>query len=440
MPPTVESRVAGAEGDPGVLPGCPTVSFRGHIAGLWFYANSPRDAARYAGLARMSAGRVTCIAVCHCALHREWGPLARPFPFHLTTVIDDVYEGVPTRRKVHKLRQALDDVDPDVLCVIGYSAPEMRFAARWGKQRGKLVVMMGDTYREERPRRWWRETVKRAVVRRDYDAAFVAGPRSAEYAISLGVPPECVAVGIDVIDNAHVACLAGSARNREVSLREQLGLPARFFLYVGRLSPEKNLAFLLGAYHSYRERAGSDAWDLVLVGSGPEEHGLRGATKRAGTPGLHWPGFKQMDELAAYYALADCFVLPSLREGWSLVVNEAMACGLPVLASYTCGCVAEGLVQPGRNGLIFSPYDADALAADMALLSSGSLDLGGMGRASLEIIAGFTPETWAHDLLSLINTAHQFKAEMSEGRGVGMHAPAPACGGVRARPTPGAMS
>ena len=76
------------------------------------------------------------------------------------------------------------------------------------------------------------------------------------------------------------------------------------------------------------------------------------------------PGFKQYDELPAWYGLAGAFVLASTTEQWGLVVNEAMASGLPVLVSERCGC-APDLVEDGVNGFTFDPYDVEGLAGLM---------------------------------------------------------------------------
>jgi glycosyltransferase involved in cell wall biosynthesis len=109
---------------------------------------------------------------------------------------------------------------------------------------------------------------------------------------------------------------------------------------------------------------------------------------------MRFEGLKQVDELPACYAAADCFVLPSLSEPWGLVVNEAMASGLPVLISRRCGC-ARDLVREGENGFLFDPTRPDELARLMGLVADGGVDRAAMGAASRRIVSGFTVERFA---------------------------------------------
>src|SRR5206468_3929765 len=118
---------------------------------------------------------------------------------------------------------------------------------------------------------------------------------------------------------------------------------------------EKNLSRLIRAYHLYREQDTVEPWDLVLVGGGPEEISLRRQVNESALKGVWFAGTRQIDDLPIYYALAKCFVLPSVSEPWGLVVNEAMASGLPVLVSDRCG--SAELVQNGNNGFVFDPLD-----------------------------------------------------------------------------------
>jgi glycosyltransferase involved in cell wall biosynthesis len=129
-------------------------------------------------------------------------------------------------------------------------------------------------------------------------------------------------------------------------------------------------------------------------------------------------GFHQMDTLSAYYGLASAFILPSLSEPWGLVVNEAMAAGLPVLVSHRCGCVPE-LVRSGLNGYVFDPYDIDGLARLMGVMSSETAMANKMGEASRRIVGSYTPETWAETLVDCIERTMALKQMNAEKRRVG---------------------
>jgi glycosyltransferase involved in cell wall biosynthesis len=183
--------------------------------------------------------------------------------------------------------------------------------------------------------------------------------------------------------------------------RRLYSLPERYFLYVGRFAAEKNLFRLLEAFKLYRGSSGDRPWDLVLVGSGPDRQAIDEYIRRNDVPGVVFSGFRQIGELPAFYALAGCLVLPSLSETWGLVVNEAMAAGLPVLVSERCGCVPE-LVHPGLNGYVFDPLDVEELARLMALMTSRQVDLKAMGEESRRIISLYSPESWARSLADCI--------------------------------------
>ena len=157
---------------------------------------------------------------------------------------------------------------------------------------------------------------------------------------------------------------------------------------------------MLRAYASYRELAGrlegSAPWDLVLLGDGPLRETLNSQLSTLNLRGhVLLPGFIHYRKLPAYYALADAFVHASVTEQWGLVVNEAMATGLPVIVSNRCGCVPD-LVTEGKNGFTFDPASAKALGklmVGMSRLSERRLEE--MREESRRIIAGFTPAHFA---------------------------------------------
>jgi glycosyltransferase involved in cell wall biosynthesis len=148
---------------------------------------------------------------------------------------------------------------------------------------------------------------------------------------------------------------------RSAHLRVRLGLQSAFtFLYVGRLAPEKSVHVVLRAFARLTEKLGRDVVRLVVAGSGPAEAALR----ESAPPGTTFLGnLDRTRELPALYATADAFAFASTTETLGLVVLEAMASGLPVLAA-PVGGVAEHL-RDGENGLAFPANDDAALAEAM---------------------------------------------------------------------------
>jgi glycosyltransferase involved in cell wall biosynthesis len=118
---------------------------------------------------------------------------------------------------------------------------------------------------------------------------------------------------------------------------------------------------------------------------------------------VQFAGLKPARETTPYFAFAGCFVLPSSREPWGLVVNEAMASGLPVIVSRKCGC-AEDLDENGANGYLFDPSSDEELSGHLLAMSEAPDSLRErMGRKSLEIIDGYSPRHWAEEVARLVN-------------------------------------
>jgi glycosyltransferase involved in cell wall biosynthesis len=107
--------------------------------------------------------------------------------------------------------------------------------------------------------------------------------------------------------------------------------------------------------------------------------------------------------LATYYGLAEMLVLPTYTDPWGLVVNEAMACGLPVILSRAAGCAAD-LVKENWNGLLVHPKDASTLTSAMARLAGQPDLIATMGARSAQHISHYSPEQWSN------GAAQMFKA------------------------------
>ena len=307
---------------------------------------------------------------------------------------DDLARGVIR----HAVESVLDEEQPDVVALPGWVGEAALAGLAWCRRNAARAVLMSESSRHDFPRHWWREWWKRHLVRQ-YDAALVGGRSHAAYARELGMPAERIFLGYDVVDNDHFIRGAAQARAQQAGLRVAQSLPEAYFLASGRFVPKKNFAGLLEAFAAYRRRVGDAAWDLVICGDGPLRGRLLDAASAPGVRShVHFPGFVQYDSLPVLYGLAKAFVHPSTTEQWGLVVNEAMAAGLPVLVSECCGCCNE-LVEPGVNGYAFDPRDAQGLAALMARLSDGETDLAAMGDGSRRVIAQWSPQRFGQGVL-----------------------------------------
>jgi len=285
-----------------------------------------------------------------------------------------------------KLGSLLIRLDPDVVFVPGWSSTAALLATEWCSRNDVPIVLMSDSTHANRNRTPLKEAVKRRIVGLA-GAALVAGAPQVEYLVQLGMCPGRIRTGFDVVDNEHFASGADAARRRRPELRNVLGLPAHYFLCIARLVPEKGLHVLLREHAAYRRARGVGAWPLVLVGTGPLLPDVVREVQRMNLGGdVVLAGAKGYGDLPVYYGLADALVLASLSETWGLVVNEAMAAGLPVLVSTRCGC-APDLVADGRNGWTFDPSRDGGLATAMLHMSDPTCDRARMGRASREIIA-----------------------------------------------------
>jgi glycosyltransferase involved in cell wall biosynthesis len=235
---------------------------------------------------------------------------------------------------------------------------------------------------------------------RHCDAFVVPGKSSFEYLRDYAVSEELIFTAPNAVDTQFFATRAEVIRRDTATHREALGMPPRFFLYAGRLVREKGIFDLLRAYRALqpelRENVG-----LVFVGDGPERSALLQHAAATNPGSVHIVGFAQREQLSAYYALADLLVFPTHTDAWGLVVNEGMACGLPVIASQAAGCVAD-LVENGWNGRVVPVGNVQQLTSAMEELGNDAELRTLMGRRSRERIEQYSPEAWAAGMANAV--------------------------------------
>jgi glycosyltransferase involved in cell wall biosynthesis len=207
------------------------------------------------------------------------------------------------------------------------------------------------------------------------------------------IPDRRIFTAPNAMDLRFFAESSRRARQNPEAIRREFDLPDRYFLNAGRFVAVKGVLDLLEAYANLDATIRSSV-GLVLAGDGvlKEQLARRAAQIRPGA--VRFPGFMQKDRLPELYALADAFVFPTLSDTWGFVVNEAMACGLPVITTDVAGCVAD-LVQDGWNGCVVPAGDVSRLSWSLSKLATDDPLRRLMGERSTERIAGYSPAAWA---------------------------------------------
>lgn len=201
------------------------------------------------------------------------------------------------------------------------------------------------------------------------DAHLFVGQANREYLKHYGVDDSRLFFTPHFVDNDFFAERAVAARDRREpdAIRRSLGLSlsSTVFAFAGKLIEKKRPLDFVRAL-SLARAAGHDVAGLV-IGSGPLDADVRALVESLGVP-VGFAGFRNQSELPAYFSAADALVLPSdAGETWGLVVNEAMACGLPACVSTSAGC-SRDLIDEGRTGYVFPVGDVALLAGAIGRL------------------------------------------------------------------------
>jgi len=233
------------------------------------------------------------------------------------------------------------------------------------------------------------------IIRR-FDAYFALSTGARDHLVSLGMDPLDVTVLPNSVD---VQAFHGALDNDvQAELREQYKIGSAFVvLYVGRLSEQKGVNDLVTAVNEL------DDFDahLLVIGDGPQRSALKRRIKRELGEDVTFAGKLPNKELPNYYGLADAFVLPTHRDTWGLVLNEAMACETPVVTTTAAGAVGD-LVRDGETGLVVPPGSPPDLSRAIKRLATDDDLRTELTRAGLERTREYSPESYATRLVRTV--------------------------------------
>lgn len=286
------------------------------------------------------------------------------------------YEEVSPWARFRKLYAALKGCDV-VYIGIGYHEPEIIPLVWLLRLRGVKAIMMVDSKFDDSPRRSWFEFAK-SLGLSAYAGAIVAGKRHLDYVRFLGFRRRPVLLGYDCVGVERI-------RNCAPTADRAAGWAEKPFLFVGRFVDKKNLMVMLDAYALYRAKAGQGARRLVLVGDGPDRGEVERKIADLSLEGyVAIEGFMSADKVALAMSKALALVLVSHEEQWGLVINEAVALGLPVIASSACGAT-DILVRNLVNGFVVDHDDVESIAQAMVQTAQSQADWQAMSDQSMAI-------------------------------------------------------
>jgi glycosyltransferase involved in cell wall biosynthesis len=280
----------------------------------------------------------------------------------------------------------------DMMIVTGWHTLSSLQALRACRRAGVPCIVRGES-NALKPRPFQVRLVHRWLLRH-YSAFLAIGQANERFYLQNGVPPEKVFPGRYCVDNARFLAAAEALRLHRNEIRASWRIPEGAFtvLYCGKLIPKKRPLDLIEAMSRLgsAERVAHGSVHLLIVGEGPMRGQIEALARGRQLP-VSMAGFLNQGEVPKAYVAADCLVLPSdYGETWGLVVNEAMACGLPAVVSDRVGCHPD-LVIPAETGFVYPCGDVFALTGVLRELATScglSADLGDRGRR--HVVAGYS--------------------------------------------------
>ena len=299
-----------------------------------------------------------------------------------------------------ELFKALNNLNPEVVILSGWDALPSLYALLWALENKIPTVVISESQQFDFKRFKVKEFGKKLILNL-IDSAFVGGVNQADYLMKLGVNKERIFLGSDVVDNDF---FLQSKIDDNKNLVSQL--PKFFFMTSCRFVEKKNLFFLIKVFEKFQRKI--EDWSLVLVGDGPlKEDLIRLSNQLNISEKVVFTGYQEYESISSIYNSASCFVLPSIIEQWGLVVNEALASGIPVLCSKRAGC-APNLIENNEVGYTFDPFTENDLETKMYQIVE-DLKSSDFKSKTHAIISQWGKDKYSNNILKAAEQAIEFK-------------------------------
>lgn len=291
----------------------------------------------------------------------------------------------------------------DCVVVFGHSYISFWLAIAAAKLAGKPLILTTDaTHLEPTHQSKWKTVIKRRLLPFLYnklaDTVFVPSSASRRFICSLGVNEQRVALTPYVVDNDYIESVAAQTERHRVLEEWDIPCESQIIAFCAKFLPRKRPHDALRAF----ARAGVADSYLLMIGDGPLADSLREEAAQLGVAGrVRFTGLVKYSRLPQLYAASDLLVCTSEREPYGLPVNEAMICGLPVIASDRVGA-AQDLIRQGETGFTYPCGDVDVLAGLIREALSDDERLRQMGQAARRRMQTWSPRENAEATLRAI--------------------------------------
>jgi L-malate glycosyltransferase len=323
--------------------------------------------------------RVVGLEIASASDTYAWEQSTDNVPYEKCTLFPKMrYENTTFPARFYRILKSCRRMEAKHVFISTFAPAEFFLAALSLRFLGRRVYAMQDSKFDTKQRFPLRELIK-TIFYVPYHGVLVSGTRTKSYMLFMRFPNENIFLGYDTVSIDRVRTLANSPpAPNGVPHRE------RHFTIISRLIPAKNIAMAIAAFAKYKLLAGVSARDLHICGSGELEDHLKSDVAKRGLSGVRFHGFLPATSVARILATTLALILPSTAEQWGLVVNEAIAMGVPILCSDNVGA-RDTLVRTGVNGYVFEPDNADGLAYLMHCLATDEAEWRRFAEASCRI-------------------------------------------------------
>ncbi len=313
------------------------------------------------------------------------------------------------------LRERLNQMKPEYVIVYGYSQIPQLTAIAWSIATATPFAVLGDSniyadcvkgIKRSAKRCWLHYLGHKAA------AIMVVGTANRRFWESYGAPACKLFDAPFAVDNEHFARSKTERSSEAAALSDQMGIAGKtIFIYVGRLVQSKNVDLLIRAAMQLPDANVG----VLIIGDGPERRALEKLACCARN--IVFAGRVANKDLPLYYALAHALVLPSRREPWGLVVNEAMASGLAIIAHRHCGAAVD--LVDAENGAVLESFSVEELVAAMRRIAGNQERRQQMQMRSRQKIGQWSIQAFAHGIVHAVESTATRPRNPAAGQSLG---------------------